>query len=179
MRQPRDRSIAARAEGRILLFVILSLSFLAGCSGTSDSKYSLRSFSAVCREKGMGSIGGYTRDSAVSLAGRYARLSSEQGTLPGQDAECRLFRVIDPVCIEPSTFSSEFVVTDYSEAVFRDPGYLDLRFSNGEKVRFCFNRLVYRLVGDSTDEGGCATDFQGLDAWISARKSQCGEESRK
>ncbi len=170
---PGFRSV--KVERSMLWSAILSLILLVGCSEKPAQKYSLGSFSALCREKGMGLIGGYPRDSAISLAGRYARLALEQGTLPGQDAECRLFRVIDPVCIEPSTFSSEFVVTGFSEAVFRNPGYLDLRFSNGAKVRFCFNKLVYKLAGDSTDAGGCANDFQGLESWISARKSGCGE----
>jgi hypothetical protein len=176
MRRARLGFRSVQVERSMLWSAILSLILFVGCSEKPAQKYSLGSFSAVCREKGMGLIGGYPRDSAISLAGRYARLASEQGRIPGHDAECLLFRMIDPVCVEPSTFSSEFSVTGFSEAAFRNPGYLDLQFSNGAKVRFCFNRLVYRLAGDSTDDGGCANDFQGLESWISARKSRCGKD---
>ncbi|MBK9579458.1 MAG: hypothetical protein IPK50_16430 [Fibrobacterota bacterium] len=170
---------AIQVERPMLLSAILWITLLVGCSKEPPQEYSLGSFNGVCREKGMGMIAGYPRDSAISLAGRYARLASENGAFPGQDAECRLFRVLEPVCVQPSTFSPDFVVVGFSEAAYRNPGFLDLRFSNGSMVRFCFNRLVYRLAGDSTDDGGCANDFQGLEGWIAARKTRCEQAPGK
>ena len=169
---PVFRLVATRCQ---LLGVALSLPLWMGCKGESPYPYHVRSFTNACREKSISRMGGFSNDSAIALAGRYVALVRERKALPDSTAECALFREIDPVCLTPSDFDSVFAVTDAREFFYRTPGNVDLAFPDGTKIRFCYNLVVYKMAGDTSDEAGCLVDFHYLQEWKAKRKANCGK----
>ena len=145
-----------------------------GCKGESPYPYHVKSFSGPCSEFGLDHSVEHSNDSAISMVGQYIRTVLEQKAIPDSTARCLVFRWMNPVCLAPTDFDSIFAVTEVVEPIFYNPGKVDVAFPNGTRIRFCLDRAVYKLAGDSTDELACSKSHGTYQDWMARRIAECG-----
>lgn len=112
------------------------------------------------------------RELAEKVAGQMVALWFKEGRFP---RSCPFLSGFEPVCLRLEDLDTAFSFENWQHAAHRTPGQIDLRFRNGRAIRLCFDRAVYPLRGDSTDEGGCRVDHDSLAFWIQARRAECGQ----
>lgn len=125
------------------LFITIVALFTCSCN-YKDKKYSIYDFKTFSVKDSLSIMySSPDEKSAINIAGSYIYATFAEKRFPTDYKKWGILTNFLPFCVQLHEIDSVFIFCNFLQGAFHRPSQIDMVFTNGHILRFCFSGIVF------------------------------------